>query len=116
LGCAGKPEREAPQVVLFENEARNRKNVFDKRCGSCHRVLTRTLGGLGKGNIGPNLSGLFSRYYPVTLSHDQRWTAEVLRRWLENPREIREYSQMQPVALKKDELGQLLAVFAVPAE
>jgi cytochrome c2 len=113
---AGKPKKEVPQVVLFEDGANGKENVFAKQCGSCHKLLTRTLGGLGKGNIGPNLSGIFTRYYPITLPNGQRWTADWLKKWLDNPRKIRTYAQMQPVALKKDEFKQLLAILALARE
>lgn len=109
----GRKGVETPQVVHFEDEKRNRENVFEKHCGSCHRVLSRTFGGLGEGNIGPNLSGLFSEQYPVTLNDSRRWTADILKKWLKNPRTIRKNSQMQPIRLENDEFDRLLAIFEV---
>ena len=109
---AGRRGGETPQVVHFDKAPSHRENVFEKRCGPCHKVLTQARGALGKGSIGPNLSGFFSRQYPVTLKNDQRWTADLLGKWLQNPRKIREQSQMQPVPLTKEESVQLLAIFA----
>jgi len=103
---------EAPQVVHFEKLQRHRENIFEKRCGPCHKVLTKASGPFGKGEIGPNLSGLLTEYYPRTWKNNDRWTAENVKKWLENPRAIREYSQMQPVPLKKDEMDQLLAILS----
>lgn len=57
---------EVPQMVHFQKEEQDRSNVFEKRCGSCHRMLTRIWGGLGRGNVAPNLSGLFTEFYPRT--------------------------------------------------
>lgn len=98
---------EAPQVVHFEDAKRRTDNIFETQCGPCHKILTETFGALGKGKIGPNLSGLFSEFYPANLKDNGRWTVDVLKKWLENPRKIRENSQMRPVPLKKDEFEQL---------
>jgi hypothetical protein len=62
------------------------ENAFDKHCGGCHRVLTRRWGGLGSGLVGPNLSGLTSEFYPMPFREGEPWTAERLKKWLENPR------------------------------
>jgi cytochrome c2 len=188
---------EAPQVVHFEKAKRQVDNVFQKRCGPCHKALTEANGALGKGDIGPNLSGLFSQEYPPipppvfpdgtstnsaipsspppragggrgagvggTLSAvgnftlppapsrqgrgsvsssvldlkerkslrssttliipspgggglgrgSSRWDQESLRKWLENPRKVREQTQMRPVPLEKEEFDQLLSLLAM---
>ncbi len=109
---AGQIEKETPQIVHFDDKTKNRSNVFEKNCGSCHKVLTKAFGGLGKGDIGPNLSGLFSLQYPLTFNEKLRWKADMLKKWLENPRKIRNNTQMRPILLKKDEFGQLLKIFA----
>jgi cytochrome c2 len=98
--------QEIPMVVHFEIE-NSAENPFDKHCGACHRVLTAGHGGLGRGDIGPNLSGLFSPFYPKTFKDEQPWTAENLKKWIENPREIRPFSRMQPVRLKDVEYERL---------
>jgi len=109
---AGHPVSETPQVVHFEKLQQHKENIFEKQCGPCHKVLTETRGALGKGDIGPNLSGLFTEFYPKTWKNDGRWTADNLKKWLNNPREIRVNSQMRPVPLKKDEIDRLLDILA----
>ncbi|WP_224959310.1 selenite/tellurite reduction operon c-type cytochrome lipoprotein ExtS [Geomonas subterranea] len=104
-------EGESPQVVHFLDGDAGRDNIFEKRCGACHRVLTRTRGGLGRGSIGPNLSGLLTEFYPKTAAGGTAWSSAALEKWLENPRKIREQTQMRPVPLQPGELAKLLAVF-----
>jgi cytochrome c2 len=65
-------------------------------CGGCHRVLTRKWGGLGRGAIGPNLSGLTGEFYPTQFKEGEPWTTERLGKWLENPRAIRPGARMPP--------------------
>lgn len=112
--AAGRNEKaagaETPQVVHFEDRRRT-ENIFEKKCGPCHKVLTRKWGALGRGNIGPNLSGLLTRFYPLTGKHGTRWTPEALRKWLDNPRAQRPTTQMQPVQLKKEEMDRVLEIF-----
>lgn len=98
---------EAPQVVHFQTGEANRENVFEKRCGACHRLLTRVYGGLGRGGIGPNLSGLMSEFYPKTAGSGAPWSAAVLEKWLRNPRKSREQTQMRPVPLQEGEQEKL---------
>ncbi len=98
------PEQEFPQVVHFEGEEVTREFQFEKHCGSCHRALTASFGGLGEGLIGPNLSGIFSEFYLLNFGDDkQRWSVENLEKWLKNPRKIRPFTQMPPVEIKKEE-------------
>ena len=99
---------EIPLVIHFEDEKQAEESIFVKHCGSCHMVLTTRFGGLGKGNIGPNLSGLFSQYYPKTHGNKEQWSSEPLKKWLKNPREIRKNAQMEPVKLASDEFPRLL--------
>ncbi|WP_183356708.1 selenite/tellurite reduction operon c-type cytochrome lipoprotein ExtS [Geomonas silvestris] len=100
--------KEGPQLVHFEG-GRGEERVFQKQCGPCHKALTGTWGGLGRGNVGPNLSGLFSDFYPKTWQQGERWTAEALRKWLQNPRAHRQVTQMLPLRLSKAETERLLA-------
>jgi cytochrome c2 len=109
---SGRTGGEIPQVVHFEKLQQHRENIFEKQCGPCHKVLTQAHGALGKGDIGPNLAGLFSEYYPATWKDNGRWTAENLKKWLENPRGIRVNSEMRPVPLTKEEIDQLLVILA----
>jgi len=105
---AGRQTVEPPQVVHFDQLQPGRQTAFAKQCGGCHRLLSERFGGLGSNNTGPNLSGLFTRFYPPTFQHGQTWTAERLQRWLKNPRAIRNQTMMRPVALQPTEWDELL--------
>lgn len=109
---AGSKGGEVPQVVHFEEQGKGKDDIFGKRCGPCHKALTRRFGGLGKGDAGPNLSGLFSIHYPGAVSDKRRWSAAELKRWVENPRKIREKSQMRPVRLQGEEFERIVAVLS----
>lgn len=104
------PAGEVPQVVHFELIEKDQQRQFEKHCGSCHRSLTELHGGLGSGLIAPNLSGLFTRFYPANSGpkQDQSWTQENLKKWLKNPREFRPDTQMAPLKLKEKELTGLI--------
>lgn len=102
----------APAKVHFNNSGKKSEDVFSKKCGSCHRIITGHLGALGTGDIGPNLSGLFSRYYPKTFRHGEVWNARNLAAWLKNPRKIKESAQMQPVELTDKELSELYKLYS----
>lgn len=104
--------QEPPQVVHFESGKRTEENVFGKRCGPCHKVLTAKKGGIGKGTIGPNLSGLFSEDYPKTWRGKERWTPDRLKAWVENPRKVKPFARMPPVRLNQDELADLTDLLA----
>ena len=56
------------------------------------------------GAPGPNLSGLFTPFYPKTAPGDRAWTEKALADWLRNPRASRRTTTMPPVALSDDEL------------
>ncbi len=99
---------EVPLVIHFEKDKTAEENVFVKHCGFCHRVLTSRFGGLGNSDIGPNLSGLLTEYYPPTYQEKERWTVDALEKWLKNPREIRELTQMPPQKLSVKEFKRLL--------
>lgn len=101
---------EIPIVIHFEDENQAEENVFGEHCGSCHRVLTTQFGGLGKGDIGPNLSGLFFKYYPKTHGDKEMWSCESLKKWLENPRQDNKNAQMPPVELTSDAFSRLLQI------
>lgn len=104
------PEGEIPQVIHFENTEMVQERQFEKHCGTCHRSLTDRYGGLGSGLIGPNLSGLFSQFYPRNFGREgnQAWTPESLKEWLKNPRKIRPDTQMAPIKLTEKELLDLI--------
>lgn len=100
---------EPPQVVHFK-QVREEEDVFGKRCGPCHRALTATLGGVGRGSVAPNLSGLFSGYYPKTAPGGAAWEERSLEKWLENPRRARPFTPMRPVPLEPVDLERLLTL------
>jgi cytochrome c2 len=104
------PPGEKPQVVHFEGQASPADNLFVKHCGSCHRVLTAAQGGLGSGEVAPNLSGLLTPHYPATAADNTAWTRENLQKWLKNPRDIHPLTQMMPVPMEDEELGRLLVL------
>jgi len=97
----------APAKVHFNNSGNKSEDVFSKKCGSCHRILSERLGALGTGDSGPNLSGLFSPFYPKTYKNGEVWTVRNLDLWLKNPREIRVWARMQPVVLTEKEMKEL---------
>jgi cytochrome c2 len=102
-----------PVAVHFDSAGKKSGDAFSIKCGSCHRVLSEKLGSLGKGNIGPNLSGLLSNYYPKTFRDSQAWTVQNLKSWLNNPREIRPGARMRPVKLTGDETRELETILQV---
>ncbi len=105
---------ETPQVVHFEDGTQSRENLFVRKCGPCHRALTEKFGGLGMGDTAPNLSGLFSGFYPRIFRESEPWNPDRLKKWLENPRSVRAYSRMRPVRLTGVEFEQLLGTMQVP--
>lgn len=86
-------------------------SLFDEKCGGCHRLLSG-LGPQGTGTAGPNLSGLFTPFYPKTAPGERAWTAEALARWTLNPRATRSTTTMPPVPLSVPELRQVTELFA----
>ena len=108
----GKALKEPPQVVHFSDADSAKQNTFVKNCGSCHKLLSKRDGGLGTGVVGPNLSGLLSRFYPHTFDGNKAWDEEGLKRWLKNPRAIRKNAVMRPIPLKPEEWDELLKTLA----
>jgi len=102
--------RERPLVVHFDSAKNDKKDIFNRSCGGCHRALTAKLGAIGHGDIGPNLSGLLSPYYPESFATGKPWTRTHLARWLKNPRSVRSWARMPPVALTDREFGELLQI------
>jgi mono/diheme cytochrome c family protein len=89
--------------VTFSAAGPAPRGVFEEKCGGCHRFLGPS-GPVGRGSQGPNLSGLFTRFYPKTAAGERPWTAEALKEWLANPRKVRPATTMPPVALTPEEL------------
>jgi len=105
---AGRPEGEQPILIHFETEEGKSERQFEKQCGSCHRALTVRYGGVGNGLVGPNLSGLFSEFYPKNYSPESlSWEPKNLEKWLQNPRKIRPLTQMAPIELQSAEIDKL---------
>ena len=111
-----KADESGPVAVHFNTGSKKNGDVFSIKCGSCHRVLSERRGALGKGNIGPNLSGLLSIYYPKTFRNSETWTMQNLKAWLNNPREIRPWVRMRPVRLAGDETRELKSIIHVTSE
>ncbi len=84
-------------------------NTFEQKCGECHKILTRNYGGLGKGNVGPNLSGILTKFYPRN-SLVYPCSTKKLIKWISNPRSIAFNTTMPPILMKKKELNQILSI------
>jgi mono/diheme cytochrome c family protein len=83
--------------------------VFERACGGCHRVLTPS-GPLGTGDAGPDLSGLFTRFYPKTAPGGVAWAEPLLLEWTRNPRASRPATTMPPaVPLSEGDWRRLVA-------
>jgi cytochrome c2 len=106
----GSKSGDLSQVIHFEEDNEDGDNIFRRNCGACHRILTKSVGGVGKGDIGPNLSGLFSDFYFQNFKGSESWDSKGLGQWLKNPRDIRTHAQMSPVNLKEDEFIHLLQI------
>lgn len=100
-------EKIAPVRVHFNTSGKKSTDVFSTKCGSCHRLLSGRFGAVGVGGIGPNLSGLFSGFYPKNFKNSEQWTPKNLAAWLKNPRTIRSWTSMQPVELTNTETKDL---------
>jgi len=104
---------ETPLAVHFRRDGARGGDPFSVKCGPCHRALSSRLGAVGAGVIGPDLSGLFSPFYPPAAPSGEPWTVRRLARWLKNPRSLRPWSLMRPVSLTAADLEQLTGVLAV---
>ncbi len=105
---------EVPVVVHFEDSESRTDLLFPSICGPCHKILSDTAGGLGKGAVGPNLSGLLTSHYPKTFGGG-RWTRANLKKWLENPRNTRPFASMPPIPLSPEQVEALATLMEVPA-
>lgn len=102
-----------PVVVHFASPQQGEKNIFEKKCGGCHRLLTAREGALGNGDVAPNLSGLFTPFYPTPFKPGEPWTPERLGRWLDNPRAVRPDTPMPPVRLSPPEKKQMIEMLKI---
>jgi mono/diheme cytochrome c family protein len=99
---------EPPRRVHFRAGKAREHDPFAVKCGPCHRALTRGAGLLGQGGIGPDLSGLFSPFYPAAVPGGRPWNARQLGLWLKNPRSLRPWGLMRPVDVSTQELGRIV--------
>ncbi len=110
--------KETPLVIHFVGKEQDDEHPFVKRCGGCHKGLTESLGGLGRGAVGPNLSALFTPFYPRQYREGEPWNPQRLREWLKNPRKVRPLAVMPPVVPEQGEgerIAELLTVKGVNA-
>ena len=98
---------ERPRVVHFDVAGGAGGDPFSRQCGGCHRALSERLGALGNGAVGPNLSGLFSAYYPLAYAGDTPWTPQRLEGWLANPRKMRPAATMRPMKVTPEEVREI---------
>jgi mono/diheme cytochrome c family protein len=113
LYAAAQPKKSAtsrPVLVHFRTAADREPDVFTRKCGPCHRAIVKGRGALGRGRSGPDLSGLLTPYYPATFGNGERWDRVRLERWLKNPRTVRAWSNMRPVAIDREESRELAAL------
>lgn len=82
-------------------------NIFDNKCGSCHRLISDKLGFLGKSGIAPNLSGILTEYYPKTKNLKSN-TPEDIKIFLKNPRSYNKNSIMPPQEISDIEIKNIL--------
>ena len=75
-------------------------------------TITAQSGGLGRSQVGPNLAGLLSEFYPRPYGNAGRWTATTLKAWLDNPRASRPLATMQPVRISREEYALLVSQLA----
>jgi hypothetical protein len=92
--------------VRFARRAGGDSRIFDTRCGGCHKALG-PLGPMGTGSQGPNLSGLFTPFYPATAPGNRPCSPKTLAEWLRNPRDVRPSTIMPPVDLNDGELREV---------
>lgn len=93
--------------VQFARDAARTASTFGEKCGGCHRLLTPP-GPEGSGDQGPNLSGLFTSFYPRTAPGEREWSERALAEWVANPREFRRGALMPPVPLSVVELQRVM--------
>lgn len=105
-GATREKNRSLSYPVFLDSDV---KNVFGEKCGNCHKALLRNTGPAGNGNIGPNLSGIFTAYYKANvLKNDEKFSEDILRKWLKNPRAIFKNTLMPNISLSDKELNDLI--------
>lgn len=103
-----------PRVVHFTPLDTPTPRVFTRQCGSCHQLLSAVWGVLGEGRVAPNLSGLLTPFYPTPLRDQEPWSANKLKRWLDNPRQFRPTAKMPPRPQTLDDWEKLVLELVLP--
>ena len=93
-------------VHLDENQS---GNLFSDKCGGCHKTLSKNYGGLGSEDVGPNLSGLFTKFFP-NMSDVKIWNEDNVKKWLKNPREIKKITLMPVLGLKERDIDSIIDI------
>ena len=105
----GGDQKQKTETVHFKKEKQT-QDAFSRHCGGCHRLLSKTQGPLGEGIAGPNLSGLFGRFYPNDPAIGVMGPKK-LSRWLKNPRTLKKVARMPPLDLSEKEVKELIRTF-----
>jgi cytochrome c2 len=85
-------------------------NIYEKKCGGCHKMISSIFGPVGSADIAPNLSGLLTDFYPWEIA-GKKWNEQILSEWIKNPRSILKNALMPIVILSDDELEKVLKYF-----
>lgn len=107
------PQKEPPQVIYFTDRQADQQNIFEKKCGGCHKLLSARHGGLGNGSNGAHLAAIFTVFYPASYKNGEKWDVEKLQKWVRNPRRIRPITTMRPVIMTDEEWQQLIGMLQV---
>jgi len=87
-----------------------KSNTFSKKCGNCHKMISSLRGPIGSGYVAPNLSGLFSPYYPREID-GKKWDSKLLEKWLKNPRQLSSNALMPVLELSGGEFTEIEETF-----
>jgi len=110
LGTSVSETSKNPYAVYFTDSS---ENVFDKKCGGCHRVITSGYGPSGIGDTAPNLSGLYSEFYPQRKAIGKPWDKKILKEWMKNPRSHDKNTLMAPVPLTEKESEEIIRMLEI---
>jgi hypothetical protein len=69
---------------------------------------------VGRSITGPNLSGIFTAFYPRTAPGSRAWDPKAVADWIRNPRAARPATLMPPVSLFGEDVRSVLATLAPP--
>lgn len=111
LNFAYTSSNDAENFVQLVHIVNIKNNTFNKKCSNCHKLISATYGPLGRGNVAPNLSGLFSDFYPHKFEH-KKWDKNTLEEWLKNPRSIKHRALMPVIELSENEFEEIEEIFS----